>query len=234
MNKKATHKGFIIVITAAVLLPLLLFIITKDKTKGANPHPPFYIVDGVDSEMRDGNMHYDTVFHTVADLELTNQLGDKVSLNKDLKNKILIVSFFFADCPSVCPKMMSNIAQMQKATRKNDTAVQFISITVSPEKDTVQRLRVYAESYGANHDRWWFLTGDRKSIYNYARNELHVTMQPGDGGMDDFIHSEKVVMIDKERNIRGYFNGQDAADLTRCLDQVVLLTLEKDKKLWKK
>ena len=108
-----------------------------------------------------------------------------------------------------------------------DTAVQFISITVDPLRDSFQALRAYADRYKVNHDHWWFLTGDKKSIYDYARNELHLTVGPGDGGADDFIHTEDLILLDGNREIRGYYEGLDTASIRKCADDIVLLTLEK-------
>ncbi|HYD19860.1 MAG TPA: SCO family protein [Flavipsychrobacter sp.] len=229
MTKKVYLASFIIV-AAAVLLPLSLSIITGIKTKGTNPIPPRYFAERVDSRIVDGKKVYDTIFHKVSDLKAVNQFGDEVSLNQDLKGKILVVDFFFADCPSVCPRLTGNMKLLQKAFKKRDLGIHLVSITVNPEVDTFQRLRDYADRFGVNHDHWWFLTGDRKEIYNYARNELRVTMQPGDGGLDDFIHSEKLVIIDRNRNIRGYYNGLDSADVKRCADDVILVTMEKEKR----
>ena len=103
-------------------------------------------------------------------------------------------------------------------------------MTVNPERDSFQVLRKYADHYGANHDHWWFLTGDKKTIYDYARKELHLSVGPGDGGAEDFIHSKQLVLIDKNRNIRGYYDGLDSIQLRKCADDIVLLTMEKEKK----
>jgi protein SCO1/2 len=231
---KATNKKFILGIAAAFVLPLSLYFITRALSKDKIPRPPHYVEDSVDSTMVDGKMQYDTIFHQVNDLVLTNQLGDRVSLNKDLKGKILVVDFMFTDCPTICPKLTGNMTMLQRAFKKNDTGVHLISITVNPEADSFPRLRAYADKFGVNHDRWWFLTGDRKDIYNFARKELRVSMEEGTGGMDDFIHTEKIVVIDEERYIRGYFNGLDTAELKRCADAVVLVTMEKKKPMRKK
>ena len=110
-----------------------------------------------------------------------------------------------------------------------DDVVQFVSITVNPERDSFPVLRTYADRYGANPDHWWFLTGDKKEIYNYARNELQLITGPGDGGAEDFIHSERFVLLDKDRHIRGYYNGLNDTDVRKCADDIVLLTLEKKK-----
>src|ERR1035438_6761887 len=121
---------------------------------------------------------------------------------------MLVIDFFFTTCPSICPLLSANMRKLQASYKKDpkkeaslDTVVQFISITVNPERDSFQVMRAYADRFGVNHDHWWFLTGDKKTIYNFARNELKVTVGPGDGGADDFIHTEKIVLLDKDRFI---------------------------------
>jgi protein SCO1/2 len=236
MSKRSNSK-FILGLAVAFLLPLSFYFIAKSLSKDKIHLPGRYGVERVDSSMVDGVMKTDTIFHKVADLKLTNQLGDNVSLNKDLEGRIMVVSFFFTNCPDVCPKMASYIGLLQKAFRKNpkmenglDYSVHFVSISVDPARDTMEALRLYADSYKANHDHWWFLTGDKQSIYNYARNELKLAVGAGDGGADDFIHSQKLVLIDAKRNIRGYYDGLDVVQVKKCADDMVLLTMEKERK----
>ena len=145
-----------------------------------------------------------------------------------------MIDFFFSTCPSVCPRLSKNMKQLQTSFRKDtkkeaslDTIVQFISITVNPEHDSFPVLRKYADRFGANHDHWWFLTGSKKTIYDFARNELHLTVGPGDGGADDFIHTEQFALIDKDRYIRGYYNGTNDTSVRKCADDIVLLTMER-------
>ena len=199
--------------------------------------PRYYVADKVDSQTVDGKMTYDTTFHKVADLVAVNQLGDTVSLNKDLAGKVLVVNFFFTTCPTICPKLTANIGMLQKAFRKDpkkaqtlDKDVQLISITVTPQMDSFPVLRAYADKYGVNHDRWWFLTGNKKEIYNYARQDLALSVGEGDGGADDFIHSNKLVIIDQQRYVRGYYDGLDTAQISRCAYDISLITLEKKKR----
>jgi protein SCO1/2 len=230
MQKKSNNK-FLIGLAVALLLPLSFYLVISWLSKSKVPHLPKYQI--VERITPDG----DTIYHKTADIELINQFGEKVSLNKDLKGKMLVVNFFFTRCETICPKMSGNMYMLQKAFKKDnkkenslDTAVQFISITVDPSNDSVPVIRSYADKYRANPDHWWFLTGDRTAIYNFARNELHITMQPGDGGADDFIHSQKMVLIDTARYVRGYYDGTDTADVIRCADDVVILTKQKNKK----
>ncbi|MCF8450583.1 MAG: SCO family protein [Taibaiella sp.] len=236
MSKK-TNNSFIMGLAVAFLLPLSFYMIARMLSKDSINLPDYYGVERVDSTMKDGKLETDTVYHTVADLQLTNQLGDQVSLNKDLASRIMVVDFFFVACPSVCPRLAGNIGMLQKAFRRNtknefgiDKSVHFVSISVDPAHDTFQALRAYADRFGANHDHWWFLTGDKQSIYDYARNELKLAVGPGDGGAEDFIHTEKLVLIDAQRKIRGYYDGLDTVEIKRCADDMVLLTMEKVKK----
>lgn len=230
MSNKRSKSRFFSGIAVAMLVPLSFYLVVKLLRKDQIYMPKYYISEGVKERSEDGKKVYDTVYHQVSDLQLTNQLSEQISLNKDLAGKILIVDFFFVNCPSICPKLTANMKLMQRAFKKLDSVVHLVSITVNPERDTPAVLRAYAERHGANHDHWWFLTGEKKKIYDFARNELYVSVQPGDGGADDFIHTEKIVVIDRERYIRGYYNGLDSADLKRCADDVVLLTMEKKKK----
>ena len=235
-NKKLNNK-YLIGIAVAFGLPLFCYLIVSALSKNAIHPPKHFIVDSVDVKTVDGKKQTDTIYHKVSDLRLTNQLGESVSIDSDLKGKILVFDFFFVSCPTICPRLTANMGMLQNAFRKIrrkesslDTVVQFISITVNPSNDSFQRLRAYADKHGANHDKWWFLTGDKKVIYNFARNELFVTVAPGDGGPEDFIHTEKMVLVDHNRNIRGYYNGLDTMDVRKGADDIVLLTLEKEKK----
>lgn len=198
--------------------------------------PKYYIVERVDT-LPGTPTKLDTTYHQVGDLVLTNQLGERVSLNKDLKNKMVVINFFFTECATMCPKLSKSMHTLQTGFKKDpkkenslNNDIQFISITVMPEHDSFQVLRTYADKYDANPDHWWFLTGDKKTIYEFARKELGISTGPGDGGAEDFIHTEKLILLDKDRYIRGYYDGLNDTAVRKCADDVVLLTLEKKRK----
>jgi len=215
------------------MVPLFCYLVVNQMSKGKVVMPLSYGIEKIDSQVVNGKTVKDTTYHQLSDLVLTNQLGEKVSLNKDLEGKILVIDLFFTTCTSTCPQMTSNMRVMEAGFKRDakkeaslDTVVQFISLTVDPARDTFQALRAYADKYDVNHDHWWFLTGDKKTIYSFARNELGVTTGPGDGGADDFIHTSKFILIDKDRIIRGYYDGTNDTDVRKCADDIVLLTLE--------
>lgn len=165
----------------------------------------------------------------VGDFHLVNQLGHQVSFEA-IGPKVVLVDFFFTSCPTICPTLTAHLKQVQAAFAKNDSALQILSFSVDPEHDTVSRLKAYADHYKANPDSWWFLTGDKKQIYDLARHDFQVSVTEGDGGPDDFIHTEKWVLLDKHRFIRGYYNGLDTNDMARCMHDIALLMLEREKR----
>ena len=233
MSEKRSNGKFLLGITVAVLLPLSFYLITNELSKGKVHMPGYYVIDTVESRQVNGEAKNDTMYHHVSNLALTNQLGQTVSLNNDLKGKILVIDFFFTTCPTICPRLSKNMKLLQTSFKKDnkkeaslDTIVQFISITVNPERDSFQVLRSYADRFGANHDHWWFLTGNKKTIYDFARHELHLPVGPGDGSADDFIHSDQFVLVDKDRFIRGYYTGINDTAVRKCADDIVLLTME--------
>lgn len=228
--KSIRSKKYIIGFAVAFLLPLSFYLIAILKGKDKLALPKHYRLIALDTVIRDGHRFQDSIFYQVPDITLTNQLGKVVQLNKDLKNKVLIIQFLFTNCNNVCPAITKNMGILQKAFKKNDTLVQLISITIDPARDSVSALRAYAERFHVNHDRWWMLTGDKKTIYAYAKNALGLRIGNGDGGIEDLVHSDQLVVLDEQRVIRGYYNANDPFDLKRCADDVVLVGMEKKRK----
>lgn len=224
-------KRGIIGFALATLVPLAGYLIVDHYGKNAVPVPRYYVADSLRTIEKNGKQVEDTVFHTVQDFTLTNQLGQPVSL-KDFPDKVILVDFFFTSCPSICPTLTQHLKRIQDAYGKvkNDTLLQILSFSIDPERDSVPRLLEYGAKYKVNPDNWSLLTGDKKTIYNLARNEFFVpAVQQGDGGPDDFIHTEKFVLLDKYRHIRGYYNGLDTTDLARLVNDISVLHLAKDR-----
>lgn len=144
--------------------------------------------------------------HVLSDFSLTNQNGKSRSL-KNEEGKITVNNFFFTHCPTICPKMIWNIKTVQ-AIFKNDEDVLFNSFTVDPQRDSVAQLKQYALRLGIDNN-WQLLTGDKKEIYKLARKSFLVVATDGDGGPNDFIHSDLLVLVDKQKKIRGYYKGTD-------------------------
>ncbi|MBL7766768.1 MAG: SCO family protein [Chitinophagaceae bacterium] len=230
MQKNRRIKSILLGGLFSLFVPLAAYLYLR--YEGHDGHiklPPVYGIEKIDSHAVEGKMVYDTSYHTLSNLTLVNQLGDTLSLNETLKGKILVLGFFFTSCHTICPVINNNMKLLNKAFLKNDTAIRFLSISVDPEHDSVSQLREYADRMHANHDKWYFLTGDKKAIYDFARNELQLKLQEGDGSADDFIHPEQLTLIDKYRNIRGYYNGLDSDKVRLCAEDITYLLVEKNK-----
>ncbi len=190
--------------------------------------PGYYYPISVQQVEEDGKMVDDTVYQKVADFKLTNQLGQEFDFYRDTRDKISVAHLFFCNCATICPQLTKHAEALQYAYRKRDTLLRILSITVDPANDDVPAIRAYAQKRNANHDVWFFLTGNKEEIYNLARNELHLDSSEGDGGEDDFVHSEKFVLLDFNKHIRGYYNGLDSLDMIRLMDDITILALEKN------
>lgn len=231
MSKKA-----VLALCIAVLLPTISYLLVKKFSDDAVRMPPRYYADTVIAKVVNGKSVTDTVWHQISNISLTNQLGERVSLD-DLKGRIIIADFFFTRCPSICPTLTMNMKGLQNALkmknprRKIDSAfVQFLSFSVDPERDSVPVLKKYADKYGINHDTWWLLTGPKKEIYDFALHELKVPLEDGGTVDSNFIHTGRFVLLDRERIVRGYYDGLDSASLSKLAEDLTLLMLEKDRK----
>ena len=162
----------------------------------------------------------DTIFKQIPDFRLTDQEG-KVFTKNDLQGKIYVADFFFARCTGICKKMSSQLVRVQEAFQ-NDTSIQIISITVNPEHDSAAVLQNYAAMYGANPAKWSFLTGPRDAIYSLATEGFYLPVQQVEG-QQDFIHSEKFMLVDKNHHVRGIYDGTDPVDVDRLITEIRVL-----------
>ncbi|MEY4702349.1 MAG: hypothetical protein RIR96_246 [Bacteroidota bacterium] len=223
LNKK-TIISFILVI----LMPFAGYFIMKHYSKDAVIMPPHYFYDSVRQISVRGKMSNDTVWHQVENIQFTNQLGKKVSLD-DLKGKILVVDFFFSRCPSICPGLARSMKKLQESFRDHPEIVQFLSISVDPEYDSVHHMRRFADRIGVDHDHWWFVNGNKKEIYDFAFNELKASI--ADTQVDTaFIHTENFFLLDTNRVVRGWYNGFDSVKMAKLASDIPTIMLERDRK----
>ena len=189
--------------------------------------PPRYFYDSVGVKTVRGKSVPDTIWHRAKNISFTNQLGNKVSLD-DLKGKILVVDFFFTKCPTICPSMVRAMRKLQKSYEKNPEIVHFLSISVDPEHDSVEGMRNFADLFEVNHDNWWFVTGNKKEIYDFALSEMKASI--ADTQVDTtFIHTENFFLLDTQRVVRGWYNGFDTLKQAQLAAAIPTLMLEKDK-----
>ena len=162
--------------------------------------------------------------HHIADFSFVNQ-DAQVKTTADWQGKIIVANFFFTHCPVICPKMTNNLKKLSKAYAEDENIL-INSFTVDPERDKTAELKKYSERFEINNAKWHLLTGDKKEIYNLARNSFMVVATDGDGGPDDFIHSERLVLIDRQKRIRGYYDGTSEKETNQLISDIKKLKNE--------
>lgn len=220
----------------AILLPLIAYFIVKTKSEKAVVMPAHYLPDSVINSTKRGKMSTDTIWHQVGNFSLTNQEGLTVNWDS-LKGKIIIADLFFTHCPTICPGMTANMKRLaesihngQRVGDRTNKLVHFLSFSIDPERDSVPQIKKWADRFQVNPDQWWLLTGNKQMIYDLAINEMKMFAEDGKGIDTNFIHSDKFVLIDSNRHVRGYYDGLDSVSLAKLSGDLIMLTMEKDPK----
>jgi protein SCO1/2 len=185
---------------------------------------PIYQPTMVSTELVDSTIQHKKKYHKIADFSLINQNGNIVTQN-NYKNKIYIADFFFTTCQTICPIMTNHMVEIQKEIL-NDDDIMLLSHSVTPEIDSVAQLKKYAIKKGVNDDKWNLVTGDKKEIYQLARKSYLAVKDNGDGGPFDMVHTENFMLIDKKRQIRGFYDGTDPEEINRLLKDISILKEE--------
>jgi protein SCO1/2 len=185
---------------------------------------PIFQPSMVNAELVDYSVQEVRKYHTISDFELYNQNGDTIT-RSFYDNKIYVVDFFFTTCLTICPIMTDHMLQIQEKL-KNDPEVFLLSHTVIPKHDSIPVLKKYATEKGINAAKWNLVTGDKKHIYDLARKSYLATKSDGDGGAYDMIHTENFVLVDKEKRIRGFYDGTDPAAMENLLSDIAILKAE--------
>ncbi len=185
---------------------------------------PVYSPSDVNPRLVDFSIQHVKNNHTIADFELINQNAATIT-QKSFEGKIYVADFFFTRCATICPIMTTNMAELQ-AHFKTDDQVMFLSHSVTPVMDSVPILKQYAVAKGVIDGKWHITTGEKKHIYELARKSYFAVLEEGDGGDQDFIHTEQFVLVDTKRRIRGFYNGTDKEDIARIIKDIELLKKE--------
>ncbi len=160
-------------------------------------------------------------YHTISDFTLINQNGDTIT-EQDYKDKIYIADFFFTTCLTICPIMTGNMEYLQEQIL-DDPEVLLLSHSVTPEIDSVPRLKEYALEKGVVDSKWNLVTGDKKQIYELARKSYLAVKTDGDGGPFDMIHTENFILVDQKKRIRGTYDGTKKEEMDRLLEDLRIL-----------
>jgi protein SCO1/2 len=235
MSKKA-----LLALVVAVLIPVMCYVILQQASNNAVTMPRKLFLDDVVDSIKNGKKVSDSIWHKTANFRLVNQLGDTVNLY-DIKGKSIVIDLFFTRCLSICPKLTRSMSKLQQSfitggntRQKIDTSVvQFISLSIDPENDSVPALKNYADLFGVNPDNWWMLTGNRDSIYNFIFEELKIDKLEKVPVSPEFPHTGRFILLDKNYVVRGRveqaYSGLDSASIGALARDIGLLMLEKDK-----
>lgn len=218
----------IVILVMILALPGFLYYLLTAKGKNRYKPLPFYGKKEIAKTTHKfhGKVIPDTIYHTLDDFKLTDQNGNTVSF-KNFDKRIFVANFFYTSCPSVCSAVNANMDSLDVNYRKNNM-VYFLSITVDPDKDTPAELKKYAKAYKPSN-KWLFLTGDTATIYNLAHNGLQVNaLKTADG---TFVLDDKMILVDAEKRIRGYYSGSSRADVVKLNDEIKVLISEELRKV---
>lgn len=213
MNSKGNYYWLLLIIPLAFVA---WYFFNKNEQKPLR-NLPYY---GQKNTIKNG----DTSFHTVKPFMFINQYGEKVT-EETVKGKIYVTDFFFTTCQSICPVMSSELERVYKTFSTNKDIL-ILSHTVSPEEDSIHVLMDYAKLHGVKDKRWLFLTGEKKHLYDMARTGYLLNAEEGNGDENDFIHTQNFALVDKERHLRGFYDGTDSLDVSRLITDITLLLEE--------
>lgn len=166
----------------------------------------------------------DTI-HQLKKFVFKNQADQWVD-SDSLRGKIHVANFFFTACPSLCPRTMGNMKELQR-TFSSDNDVKLLSFSVLPERDSVAVLRAYAQQHQVEASKWELLTGNRKDLYETARRSYFADENLGiRKGENDFLHTENFILVDKNLRIRGIYNGTLPLEIEQLVEDIKTLKRE--------
>ena len=207
--------GIVLLILSSIIIVLFYNALQPKKLL------PVYQPSMVDQSLVDSTLHYKKKYHSIADFQLVNQNGETIT-QENYKDKIYVADFFFTTCPTICPIMTKNMAEIQDVILEDDDVL-LLSHSVTPVIDSVAQLKKYALEKGVIDSKWNLVTGDKKQIYQLARKSYLAVKNDGDGGPYDMIHTENFILVDKERRIRGFYDGTNLEEIDKLLEDLEIL-----------
>ena len=205
--------GFILIFSAAAVY--MFYVILKPVKV-----LPIYQPAEVNEKLVDSSIIHVAKYHKISDFKLTNQNGKEIT-QANYEDKIYVADFFFTTCQDICPVMTKNMYQLQEEL-KNDNEILLLSHTVIPEVDTVEQLKEYAIENKVDDSKWNLVTGDKKQIYELARKS-YLAVEDSNFNEFDMIHTENFMLIDKEKQIRGFYDGTNSEEINRLFKDIEIL-----------
>jgi len=201
------YKAFVVMFLSIAFAILFLFYEALTPKKVL----PIFQPNDVNYELVDSSIQHVKRFHKIKSFEFLNQNGEIIS-EKDYEGFIYVADFFFTTCPSICPIMTNNMVNIQNYI-KDKNKVKLLSFSVTPEIDSVSVLKEYSVKKGVDDKYWNLLTGDKSKIYSLARKSFLVVKENRESNSHDMIHTENFVLVDREKRIRGFYDGTDDKDM---------------------
>ena len=207
-----------------ILFAFLLLVNSCNTKNKVNPLPYYNTPDFTPIWLND-NSKIDTL-HQLSNFEFTNQNNQNIT-QETFRGKIHVMNCFFTICPSLCPKIMGNMKVIHDSL-KNDNDVLIASYSVMPERDSVATLRTYATDNQIINNKWYLLTGNKKQIYDIARKSYFADKNIGvQKGVNEFLHTENFILVDKNLHIRGIYNGTLSLEIEQLIKDIQELIKEK-------
>jgi protein SCO1/2 len=200
-----------------------IVVLTACKSNQTNKLPIYGNREAVTKTV-DGKTVTDTVYQTIPAFKFVNQYGDSIS-NKSLNGKIYVADFFFTSCPSICPVMQRNMLQVYNEF-KNSADVKILSHTIDPQHDSVAVLKKYADKLGVTGNTWWFLQGKKDDTYRIAEKNYFVAVKSDNSTPGGIVHQGYFVLIDKQKRIRGSYDGTDPKQVDQLITDIKKLREE--------
>ncbi|MFV5683836.1 SCO family protein [Flavobacterium sp. GB2R13] len=214
------YRKFFGVLLVFSIITIYLFYVALKPSKTL----PIFNPSDVNPELVDSTIQYISKYHTIADFSFVNQNGKTIT-QKDYEGKVYVADFFFTTCGSICPKMTTNLAGVQKAII-NNPKVMLLSHTVFPEIDSIPVLKAYAIKNGVVDSKWNLVTGDKKAIYTMARKSYLAVKLGRPDQLYDMVHTENFVLVDTKRRVRGFYDGTKKEDMKRLIEDINFLCTE--------
>lgn len=228
--KKSNWRTWFLGVGIAVVVPTICFFILRGTGHtGHIQRPKNFGVDSIVQKTIDGKTVQDTIWHTVKNQAFLNHLNDTVRIGEDFPGKMLVVNFFKTSDTGHSALLTYHMKMLQKGFKKRDTSMQLVSISVDPFNDKLETLRSYANTHSDDHDTWTFMTASQNDLYDFAQQELRLKVAKNERASTDFELPTDIVLLDKYRNIRGYYNGLDSMEVKRCIDEMAVIMVEKNR-----
>lgn len=221
---KPASPAKILAILGILFIPALFYLLISSGTNNFRTLEIFGPKEVGSSRIVEGKTISDTIYHTIPPFSFTDQFG-RIFTDSMVSGKVYVASFFYTTCPENCQKV-NNLLEEVQAEFGDSTSLILLSFTTDPAHDSVPALAEYANKHMAIKDKWYFLTGEKSQLAKLARDGYFLRAVPDTRKNSTPNHSEQLVLIDKDKRIRGYYDGDEFMEIKRLKDEIQVLLWE--------